>query len=51
MAVAETVPMNTIREQLGGVAIPHMRQALETNRVPTVAQVSLESPRPRRTVA
>ncbi|SNS77921.1 hypothetical protein SAMN05216276_101611 [Streptosporangium subroseum] len=51
MAVAETVPMNAIREQLGGSALPHMRQALETDRVPTVAQVSLESPHPRRNVA
>jgi hypothetical protein len=51
MAVAETVPMNAIREQLGGSAIPHMRQVLETDRVPTVAQVSLEPPHPRRNVA
>lgn len=51
MAVAETVPMNAIREQLGGRALPHMRQALETDRVPAVAQVSLESPHPRRAVA
>ncbi|ACZ90687.1 hypothetical protein Aros01_04222 [Streptosporangium roseum] len=52
LVAAESLPMNAIREQLDGVAIPHMRQALETERIPAVAQVSLEEPpRSRRTVA
>ncbi|MFF5208793.1 alkaline shock response membrane anchor protein AmaP [Streptosporangium sp. NPDC000396] len=40
----ENAPMSAICEQLGGVAIPHMRQALETESVPAVAQISLEAP-------
>ncbi|WP_406312434.1 hypothetical protein OHA77_28045 [Streptosporangium sp. NBC_01639] len=48
----ETLPMEAIREQLDGVAIPRMRRALETEHIPAVAQVSLEEPpRNRRTVA
>ncbi|MFJ2031932.1 hypothetical protein [Streptosporangium sp. NPDC087985] len=47
----ETIPMDAIREQLDGVAIPRMRRALETERIPAIAQVSLEEPpRHRRTV-
>ncbi|MGW4422098.1 alkaline shock response membrane anchor protein AmaP [Streptosporangium sp. NPDC004631] len=47
----ENAPMSALREQLGDHAIPHMRQALEMETVPAVAQVSLEEPpRPRRTV-
>ncbi len=38
----ENAPMSVIREQLGGHAIPHMRQALELENVPAVARVSLE---------
>lgn len=41
VAVAEDAPMSAVREQLGGVVIPHMRQALETERMPAVARVSL----------
>ncbi|MDP9865511.1 MULTISPECIES: hypothetical protein [Streptosporangium] len=48
----ENLPMSAIREQLDGVAVPRMRQALETEHIPAVAQVSLEEPpRARRTVA
>ncbi|WP_329085251.1 MULTISPECIES: hypothetical protein [unclassified Streptosporangium] len=51
MVVAEDAPMSAVREQLGGVVIPHMRQALETGRMPTVARVSLaDAPRRPRTV-
>ncbi|MFF5110129.1 hypothetical protein [Streptosporangium sp. NPDC000509] len=51
MTVAEDAPMSAVREQLGGVVIPHMRQALETEHIPTVARVSLENaPRRSRTV-
>ncbi|MEU6738144.1 hypothetical protein [Streptosporangium sandarakinum] len=47
----ETTPMSAICEQIGGVAVPRMRQVLETEHVPAVAKVSLaEPPRPRRTV-
>ncbi|MEU4538807.1 hypothetical protein AB0G15_28555 [Streptosporangium sp. NPDC023825] len=52
VVVAEDAPMSAVREQLGGVVIPHMRQALETERMPAVARVSLEdAPRRPRTVA
>ncbi|WP_433244036.1 alkaline shock response membrane anchor protein AmaP [Streptosporangium sp. CA-135522] len=48
----ESAPMSAIREQLTGVAIPHMRRALETEHIPAVAQVNLEEPqRSRRTLA
>ncbi|MEU4409559.1 hypothetical protein AB0F88_34045 [Streptosporangium sp. NPDC023963] len=52
VVVAEDAPMSAVREQLGGVVIPHMRQALDTERMPAVARVSLEdAPRRPRTVA
>ncbi|GAA4188874.1 hypothetical protein GCM10022252_24850 [Streptosporangium oxazolinicum] len=52
MVVAEDAPMSAIREQLGGVVIPHMRQALETGHMPAVARVNLaDAPRRPRTVA
>ncbi len=52
VVVAEDAPMSAVREQLGGVVIPHMRQALETERMPAVARVSLEdAPRRPRTIA
>ncbi|MEU8382303.1 alkaline shock response membrane anchor protein AmaP [Streptosporangium sp. NPDC048865] len=52
VVMAEDAPMSAVREQLGGVVIPHMRQALETERMPAVARVSLEdAPRRPRTVA
>ncbi|MGJ6962207.1 hypothetical protein ACSDR0_09890 [Streptosporangium sp. G11] len=52
VVVAEDAPMSVVREQLGEVVIPHMRQALETSHMPTVARVSLENaPRRSRTVA
>ncbi|GAA2849282.1 hypothetical protein GCM10010517_06600 [Streptosporangium fragile] len=52
MVVAENTPMSAVREQLGGVAIPRMRQALEAERLPAVARVNLEdAPHPRRTLA
>ncbi|MFI6450145.1 alkaline shock response membrane anchor protein AmaP [Streptosporangium amethystogenes] len=51
VAVVEDAPMSAVREQLSGVVIPHMRQALETERIPAVARVSLgDAPHPRRTV-
>ncbi|GAA0921856.1 alkaline shock response membrane anchor protein AmaP [Nonomuraea longicatena] len=37
----ERTPMSEIRRQLSGVAIPHVRDALETDRVPAVARVTL----------
>lgn len=52
VVVAEDAPMSAVRDQLGGVVIPHMRQALEAERMPAVARVSLEdAPRRPRTVA
>lgn len=50
VAVVEDTPMSVVREQLGGVVIPHMRQALETERIPAVARVSLGDAPPGRTV-
>lgn len=51
VAVAEDAPMSAVREQLGGVVIPHMRQALDTSHMPAVARVILEdAPRRPRTV-
>lgn len=34
--------MSSLTDHLAGVAIPHMRSALETDRVPAVARVTLE---------
>lgn len=38
----EQASMSELRDHLAGVAIPHMRSALETDRVPAVARVTLE---------
>ncbi|MCA2222900.1 alkaline shock response membrane anchor protein AmaP [Nonomuraea aurantiaca] len=38
----EQAPMSELRDHLSGVAIPHMRSALEADRVPAVARVTLE---------
>ncbi|MBB2913867.1 hypothetical protein FHS43_005176 [Streptosporangium becharense] len=50
--VTEDARMDAVREQLGEVAVPHVRQALETERLPAVARVTLGGvPHPRRTLA
>jgi len=46
----ERTPMREIIEHLSRVAIPRMRDALERERVPAVARVSLEESRPPRRV-
>ncbi|SEM72381.1 hypothetical protein [Nonomuraea pusilla] len=47
----ERWPMSELSEHLSRVALPHMRDALEADRVPAVARVSLEpSPAPQRVV-
>ncbi|MBT2228000.1 alkaline shock response membrane anchor protein AmaP [Nonomuraea sp. NEAU-A123] len=38
----EQASMSELRDHLAGVAIPHMRSALEADRVPAVARVTLE---------
>ena len=38
----EQASMSELRDHLAGVAIPHMRSALEAEHVPTVARVTLE---------
>ncbi|MFD9942552.1 hypothetical protein ACFWYW_33755 [Nonomuraea sp. NPDC059023] len=43
----ERAPIDEIKEHLAGVAIPHMRQALETDQLPAVARVSLKPPSAR----
>lgn len=39
----EESTMNAIREHLAGVAIPHMRTALDTDHVPAIAKVTLRT--------
>ncbi|UBU11918.1 alkaline shock response membrane anchor protein AmaP [Nonomuraea gerenzanensis] len=47
----ESVPMEELSRHLATVALPHVRDALDRDRVPAVARVSLEpSPSPHRTV-
>ncbi|MEU0565822.1 alkaline shock response membrane anchor protein AmaP [Nonomuraea sp. NPDC005983] len=40
----EQAPMRALTDHLAGVTLPRMRSALETDRVPTVARVTLEPP-------
>ncbi|MCK2212741.1 alkaline shock response membrane anchor protein AmaP [Actinomadura sp. ATCC 31491] len=47
----EAAPMSEVAGHLSGVALPHMRDALDRDQVPAVARVSLEpSPAPHRVV-
>ncbi|MEV0615573.1 hypothetical protein AB0I81_19825 [Nonomuraea sp. NPDC050404] len=47
----ESVPMGELERHLSTVALPHVRDALDRDRVPAVARVSLEpSPSPHRIV-
>lgn len=47
----ESVPIAELSRHLSAVALPHMRDALDRDRVPAVARVSLEpSPAPHRDV-
>jgi hypothetical protein len=38
----ERTRIDDLREHVGGVAVPHMREALDTERVPTVTHVTLK---------
>ncbi|MFI6507356.1 hypothetical protein ACIBCT_07120 [Streptosporangium sp. NPDC050855] len=52
VTLAGDAPMSAVREQLGEVVLPHMRQALESPDMPAVARVSVQdAPHPRRTLA
>jgi hypothetical protein len=43
--------MSELRRQLAAVAIPHMRETLDSKTLATVAQVNLEpTPKPKRVV-
>ncbi|MEU4830452.1 hypothetical protein [Streptosporangium sp. NPDC023615] len=52
VTLAGDAPMSAVREHLGEVVLPHMRQALESPDMPAVARVNVEdAPRSRRTLA
>jgi hypothetical protein len=42
LAADENAPMSAVREHLADVTIPHLRDALDVDRVPVVARVTLE---------
>ncbi|WP_043618399.1 hypothetical protein [Nonomuraea candida] len=51
VAADESVPIGALGRHLAEVALPHVRDALDRDRVPAVARVSLEpSPSPHRVV-